>query len=261
MVYRMFTGLLMLLMVAGSGRAQTPSSKATAAISTAVGCKFSGQTTIADILPVNCHDIFSGAAVEVSGNFATIMKTTIKVSNSQSIFASPSLVTGLYTQTKTRVSPGQTSQAVGEGAVYLRVIARNQASGIVQIAYPVAACKGDVLGCALVGSAYGVELDSRVQTLTQSLSDCVVNVVVGGVPGTGTCNFTATTDLVLKTTSAHTYNFIFPQIGQGTYDISVQAAVSANSTVQGLGTAGGGAAFGLGSMTVESVRLVHDFTF
>lgn len=57
-------------------------------------------------------------------------------------------------------------------------------------------------------------------------------------------------------------NFIFPNVGVGVYTMSVQAAVKADGTIgAGTGTAIGAAAFGLGSVTVESVRLVHDFSF
>src|SRR5262249_28560895 len=44
----------------------TPSSKATAAINTAVGCTYSGVSNIGGILPASCHDIFNGAAVDVT---------------------------------------------------------------------------------------------------------------------------------------------------------------------------------------------------
>jgi hypothetical protein len=50
-------------------------------------------------------------------------------------------------------------------------------------------------------------------------------------------------------------------VGQGTYYVVIQAALDANATVSGTASAVGSAAFGLGSVTVESVRLVHDFTF
>jgi len=234
------------------------SSKATAAINTVVGCTFSGVSTIGDTLPVTCKDIFTEAAVPVTAdNFVTVMSSTIKTSNSQSLFVSPSIVTGLYTQTKTRTSPGTASTAVAEGGVYLRAIVTNKATGVVQIGYPVAACATDILGCQSVGGKFGVILNNRVQSLTQELSACVVDVA-----GTaGTCNFTSTIDLILKTTSAHSFNFIFPNVGVGTYSVEVQAAVSSAASVAGLGTAVGGAAYGLGSVTVESVRLVHDFQF
>ena len=79
---------------------------------------------------------------------------------------------------------------------------------------------------------------------------------------TGTCTFDSTIGLILQTTSAHTFNLIFPNVGVGVYTLSVQAAVKADGMIgAGSGTAIGAAAFGLGSVTVDSVRLVHDFSF
>ncbi|MGI9102108.1 MAG: hypothetical protein ACR2IF_06655 [Terriglobales bacterium] len=237
------------------------SSKATAAINTAVGCTLSTASSPADAtLPQNCHDIFSGAATEVTAdNFATIMSATIKVSNSQSLFVSPSLVAGLYTNTKVKTSTGSTSSAVAAGGVYLRAIVTNAATGQTTIGYPVAVCNTDILGChADANGNFGVTLDSRIQTLTQSISDCIVTITGGG---SGTCTFDLTTDLILQTTSAHTFNFIFPNVGVGNYTIKIQAAVNSDAQVSGSGSAAGAAAYGLGSLTVESVRLVHDFSF
>jgi hypothetical protein len=241
--------------------AQTASSKATAAISTAVGCFVNGISNIGDTVPVTCHDIFSGASVDVTpDNFAQVMKATMKVSNSQSIFVSPSLVTGLYTNTKTKTSSGSTSMVTAEGAVYLRAVLRDpNTKAVVQIADPIADCTDQILGCTQDGHGdFGVVLDSRVQTLSQTLSSCVVTVAITS----GTCNFDSTLQLVLQTTSAHTFNFVFPNVGVGTYTISIEAAVSASGTLNaGSGTAIAGSAYGLGSMTAESVRMVHDFSF
>jgi hypothetical protein len=236
------------------------SSKATAAINTAVGCTLSAQTTIGDTLPQVCHDIFSGAAVTVTAdNFATIMTSTVKLSSSQSLFVSPSLVTGLYTQTKVKSSPGTSSTSVASGGVFLRAILTNQATGEVIVGYPAAVCNANILGChADASGTFGVTLDSRVQSLTQSISDCIVAVTGGG---SGTCTFDLTTDLVLKTTSAHTFNFIFPSVGQGTFTVAIQTAVSSDAMVSGSGTAVGAAAYGLGSVTIETVRLVQSFSF
>jgi len=87
-------------------------------------------------------------------------------------------------------------------------------------------------------------------------------VTVSGVAGTGTCDFTSTIQLILQTTSAHGYNFIFPNVGVGTYYLSIQAAANSGAVIPaGAGSAVGGAAYGLGSVTVESVRLVHGFSF
>ena len=251
----------LLALLSGSSAAYgQASSKATAAINTAVGCTVATATTIGDTLPQTCHDIFSGASVDVTpDNFATIMSSTIKVSNSQSLFVSPSLVTGLFTQTKVKGSPGSgTSTAVAAGGVFLRAAVINQATGVATIGYPVAVCTPDILGChADSNGDFGVTLDSRIQQLSQTISDCIVTTT----GGSGTCTFDLTTDLILKTTSAHTFNFIFPSVGVGFYTVAIQAAVNADAAVSGNGTAIGAAAYGLGSLTVESVRLVHDFSF
>lgn len=239
--------------------AQNASTKASAAINTAVGCTVTNATTVGTA-PLTCHDIFSGASVAVTpDNFATIMSTSMKVSNSQSLFVSPSLVTGLYTSTTTKTHTGSSSTATASGGVYMRAVLTDPNTGaIVRIADPVAICTNDILGCQASSSGdFGVTLDSRIQTLTQTLSDCVVNV--GGVAGT--CDFDLTTQLILQTTAAHTFNFIFPNVGQGTYNVAIQVAVNSNATVGGSATAVGAAAFGLGSLTVESVRLVHNFAF
>jgi hypothetical protein len=53
----------------------------------------------------------------------------------------------------------------------------DRATGAVQVGYPVAACNPDILGCHPNGNGtFSVTLDSRIQQLTQSLSDCVVTV-------------------------------------------------------------------------------------
>jgi len=246
-------------MLATDAFAQTPSSKATAAINTLVGCTVSNAVG-SDTPAQTCHDVFTGASVAVTpDHFATVMTSTIKVSNSQSLFVSPSLVTGLYTQTKTTTRPGTTSTAVAQGGVYLRAIVTNTATGKVTVGEPVASCTSDILGCTNFNGDFGVTLDTRIQTLTQSISDCIVSDLTGVT--SGSCTFDLTTDLALKTTSAHTFNFIFPNVGVGTYTVAIQAAVNSNATLTGLGSAVGAAAYGLGSLTVESVRLVHDFSF
>jgi len=249
-----------------SAQNNLPSSKATAAVNTMVGCTVSNATS-SDIAaaPMTCKDVWSGNSVAVTpDNFVTIMSVPMKVSNSQSLFATPSLVTGLYTNTLVKTKPGSSSTATAAGGVYMRAVLSTDADGlnIVQIADPVGMCTNDILGCQQTSNgSFGVVLDSRVQTLTQTLSDCVVNVTVGGIAGSGTCTFDSTIDLILKTTSAHTYNFIFPNVGQGVYYVVVQVGVDSAATVSGSGVAVGSAAFGLGSLTVESVRLVHDFSF
>jgi hypothetical protein len=237
-----------------------PSSKATADVNTLVKCKFSTATSGdgAFTLPTTCVDWFSGATVDTSGAWIEIMAKPMKLSNSQSLFVSPSLVTGLYTQTRTKTNDGSTSTAQAMGAVYLRAVLIPANGSDPIIAEPLNLCSASVFGCQAVNNQWGVVLDSRIQTLSQSITDCTV--LVGGV--SGTCDFSSTIDLILQTASAHTFNFIFPSVGQGTYTIKIYAALGSGASIlAGSGSAVGAAAFGLGSVTAESVRLVHDFVF
>src|SRR5687768_7394510 len=99
----------MTVAVAQNAMAQgTPSSKATAAINTLVRCHMStAQVEDTVTLPTSCVDLFTGAGAGIDANgFVEIMTTTVKLSNSQSLFVSPSLVTGLYTRTRTKTSTG-----------------------------------------------------------------------------------------------------------------------------------------------------------
>jgi len=257
--------LAAVLALSSSGAfAQNASSKATAAINSAVYCTMTSQSNIVSgvTIPMSCQDVFSGSAITATpDNFIPIMNTSMKVSNSQSLFVTPSLVTGLYTNTAVKSSPGSgKSTATAEGGVYLRAVLRDpNTNNVVMIADPIAICANDILGCQKSSSGdWGVTLDARVQTLSQELSNC--GVTISGIT-VGTCSFDLTTQLILQTTSAHSFGFIFPNVGVGTYNVSVEAAVNSDATLTGSGAAVGAAAFGLGSLTVESVRLVHNFSF
>jgi hypothetical protein len=239
-----------------------PSSKATADVNTLVKCTMSTDTVNDGTvqLPASCVDLFTGASVDTEGGWILIMDKPVKLSNSQSLFVSPSLVSGLYTRTRTKTSTGSTSTAQAMGAVYLRAVLTPADGGADIVAEPLRRCNPNIFGCSEDPETgkWGVVLDSRIQTLTQTLSDCTV--VVGTL--TGTCSFTSIIDFILQTASANTFNFIFPNVGQGTYTLKIYAAVGSSAEIlAGSGTAVGAAAFGLGSVTAESVRLVHDFEF
>lgn len=257
-----------------------PSSKATAQVNALVKCTMTAVETPDDdiLLPASCVDIFSGQAVDAGTNgWIKIMEKPLKVSASQSIFVSPSLVTGLYTRTRTKTTTPtlpdtlNTSEAVAMGGVYLRAQVVDEADNVVAVGAPLSLCTGDPApyGCVKPGADddWGVILNSRVQTLSQSLSNCVVDVQVGETVYTGSCSFTSIIDLILNTTSAHTFNFIFENLGanqgSGIYKIQILAAVASGAEVTegSSGAAVGAAVFGLGSMTAEKVRLVHGFEF
>lgn len=250
-----------MLLVVPSAYAQSglPNSKATADINTLVKCTMS-TVTIDDagaVVPASCVNLYTGASIATSGTWIEIMSRPVRLSASQSLFVSPSLVSGLYTRTRTKTADGSTSTAQAMGAVYLRAVLSPTAGGEDIVAAPLNVCAGTVFGCTQQSGQWGVILDSRIQTLSQTISECTVLVDDVG----GTCDFTSIIDFILSTASANTFNFIFPSVGQGTYTLRIYAAVASSASVVGSGTAVGAAAFGLGSVTAETVRLVHDFEF
>jgi len=172
------------------------------------------------------------------------MSAQIKTSNVADLFVSPSLVTGLFTSTQVKGNgSGSTSSATSMGGVQVRVLL----DGRPGFAYP------DTSG-------EGVTFDQRIQTLTANLGFILTQCIASGGIG---CELTPEQiTLVLDTTSAHTFNFILLNVGTGVHTVTVQARVNSDSTnVTNGGVAVSNAMFGLGSLTVDSVRLVNSFVF
>ena len=207
----------------------TPSSKAVAAINAvSVSCPSSSTTT-----KTSC-----------STGWVNVMSAQIKTSNVADLFVSPSLVTGLFTSTQVKGNgSGSTSSATSMGGVQVRVLLDGQAGS----AYP--DTSGD-----------GVTFDQRIQTLTANLGFILTQCIASGGIG---CELTPEQiTLVLDTTSAHTFNFILVNVGTGVHTVTVQARVNSDSTnVTNGGVAVSNAMYGLGSLTVDSVRLVNSFSF
>ncbi len=265
--FSVIVGLCLLLCASAAFAEGLPSSKATADTNTLVKCHMTtdteGDAAGEALIPASCVNLFTGAEVATENQWIQIMDQKMKLSNSQSVFVSPSLVTGLYTQTRTKTTTGDISTAEAMGGVYLRAVLDPDEPGRPDIvAAPISQCNSGIFGCVQPQSGkWGIVLDSRVQKLTQDLSECVIDVDTIEGTDNGSCTFTSTIDLILNTTSAHTFNFFFPQVGQGTYTLKIYAAVASDALVTGSGTAIGAAAFGVGSVLAESVRLVHDFEF
>lgn len=207
-----------------------------------------------------------------NGLWFTVMNTSVKTSTTTDLFISPSLVTGLYTETLVKGSNSGTSQtAAATGSVAVRVLI-------------------DCSNCAAPGSAQsgsanytaagqpdpdgsGVVFDARIQQLTATLGQ----VITTSCLTTNTCT-NEQIDLVLNTTSAHSFNFILLNVGSGTHTITVQARLDAgqlctNNNNNGtggvtcttvntsLGSSVAAALFGVGSVIVQPVHLGPSFSF
>jgi len=203
------------------------SSKATAAIST---------------VSVNCPSN-SDTDPSCSSGWVNVMTAGVKTSSIGDLFVSPSLVTGLFTSTTVKGNAtGSTSAAVSAGTVEVRVLL----DGIAGRAFPDST--GD-----------GVTFDARVQILTANLGYIFTQCIAGGLTG---CALTPEQiTLALDTSSAHSFNFILLNVGTGMHTVQVQARARSAATGINGGVAVSNALYGLGSLTVESVRLVNSFAF
>ncbi len=222
---------------------------------------------------------FSGAqnfqpCTDSSGNgqWFTVMNASVKASTNKTLFVSPSLVTGLYTNTQVKGNGGsQTATAVASVAVRVLMDCTNCGNtGAMQIAPADFAAAGfpDAGGS-------GIVFDARIQQLTATLGQAVTSTCLA--TGISTCS-QEVVDLILSTTSAHTFNFILTEVGAGTHTITVQARLDAgnicyntNGSVTtcsstdvvntSLGSSVSAALFGLGSVTVMPVQLAPGFSF
>jgi hypothetical protein len=178
------------------------------------------------------------------GTWVDLVPTlTVKTSNSTSLFVDVSTVVGLYTSTQVKGNnTGATSSATATAGVHVRVLLDN-----VIYAFP------DKLGA-------GIDFDNRVQTLTANVGNIFTSACA---PGSSTaCTLTPEQiTLILNTSSAHAFNFVLPNVGSGTHTVEVQVLADTNSSEMTGGVAIAGAAYGPASVTIDEVRLVHDFSF
>ena len=210
------------------------SSKAAAAINTVTVCANSSS------VPCVAKNVVP------TGVWQDVMTTTIKTSNVSDLFVGASLITGLFTSTTVSGNgSGSTSKATAMGGVSVRVLI----DGAAGKSFP------DSTGA-------GIVFDERIQTLTANLgnifTDCFAQ---GGNTGTGCTLSPEQVTVALDTTSAHSFNFILPNVGTGTHALKVQAQVNTAATGVNGGVAVANALYGLGSLTVEADRLVNSFSF
>ena len=206
-----------------------------------------------------------------NGQWFTVMSAAVKTSTNKTLFVSPSLVTGIYTNTQVKGNgSSQTATAVASVAVRVLLDCANCGSvGAVQTQPALYS----VAGFPDQGGS-GIVFDARIQQLTAVLGQAITSTCIADIT---TCS-QEMIDLILSTTSAHSFNFILTQVGAGQHTITVQARLDAGNICYGssgavttcsnsdvvnstLGTSVSAAVFGLGSLTVTPVQLAPGFSF
>jgi hypothetical protein len=272
----------------GTARAQTSTSpQGGAAIYTGAALCTSASfpntfTTPAGTLPPPCANSAG------NGEWFTVMTANLKASQTTSFFISPSLVTGLYTNTQVKGSnttaTSQTASASGSVSVRILLDCTNCVpAGSQQVADAIYSAAGQP-----DPGAQGVAFDARIQQLTATLGQAITSgcLTFAGTTLTNTCQ-PEVIDLILATTSAHTFNFVLLNVGatgtasQGNgHSVTVQAKLDVGqvctSNPNGSGSVTctntvntstdqassiAAALFGLGSLTVVPVHLSPDFSF
>jgi len=211
-----------------------------------------------------------------NGHWFTVMKASLKTSTNKSLFINPSLITGLYTNTQTKGGSGsQTATAIASVAVRVLLDCANCASsGEAQVGAASFALAGQP-----DSGGSGIVYDARIQQLNTTLGQAITDSCLTFADGvlTNTCE-PELIDLILATSSAHSFNFIMTQVGAGVHTITVQARLDTGNVCYNnsgavttcsstavvnttLASSVSAALFGLGSLTVVPVQLAPGFSF
>lgn len=229
--------------LAGPAAAQsTPSAKATFAYG------------MLNTLPSCATTDAAGCGGTGDTGWTPILKQQIKLANQKDLFLGASLQCGIVTDTtvKSMNSSSTSSYDTAEARGTIRVRVKITTPTGVVYAQP-------NTGAELApgpGAGEGVVFCDRIQQLKAKFSglQCTANLTTGAV----TCSTPEELQLILKTLNAAAFNFVAANLQSGVHSIEVQARSSAATSVTGVnGSLGAANAFiGMGSVAVESVRMV-----
>ncbi len=181
-----------------------------------------------------------------------ILTAYIKTPNGKELAIGASLQCGLITDTTVRSKNGDLDSSASRGKIAVRIQITQPDDSIVY-AEP---DNGADLDTDIPLNSEGVTYCDRYQKLAAKFSglNCTADLATGVV----TCADPEELQLILKTLSAHHFNFLFANAVPGVQKVVVQARAQAGMLLGGteLGDAGAEAFVGAGALSVETVRLV-----
>jgi hypothetical protein len=184
--------------------------------------------------------------------WVNVLTTHIKTPNDKELAIGASLQCGLVTDTTVRSKNGDLDSSASRGKIAVRVEI-TQPDGTVIYAQP---ANGADLETDISLNGDGVTYCDRYQKLEARFSglNCTADLTTGAV----TCLDPEELQLVLKTLSAHHFNFIHANAVPGVHKVSVQARAQAGFLLGGtkLGAASAEAFVGAGVLSVETIRLI-----
>lgn len=169
-----------------------------------------------------------------SGTTLTSFTASVQTSNGNgvSLLIRPSLVTGLFTQTKISTVIPEATADVG-----------------IQVCVDVADTTAPVYPSRCI--TYDQRFQQISSQLFSQLEECtIVDPLSGAVTLNPLCDF----DLILSTLSAHSFDFVVPNVGQGDHAVTVSWTVT--GAEDNLSTKGskGAACVGPGMLTITQVK-------
>jgi hypothetical protein len=184
--------------------------------------------------------------------WVNVLTTHIKTPNAKELAIGASLQCGLVTDTTVRSKNGDLDSSASRGQIAVRVEI-TQPDGTVVYAQP---ANGADLETDISLNGDGVTYCDRYQKLAARFSglNCTADLTTGVV----TCLDPEELQLVLKTLSAHHFNFLHANAVPGVQKVSVQARAQAGFLLGGtkLGAASAEAFVGAGVLSVETIRLI-----
>jgi hypothetical protein len=202
---------------------------------------------------INILQQVSAPAGPTDSGWTPILRTKIKTAEQKDLIFNVSAECGIYTSTKVSSKLGTPDTSSAAGSVLVRIKVTGP-SGTIRYAAPE--------GNPLVEQV-GVVFNRRTQTMTATFmgiftgSCLIVDPVTHAVTIDPDCVQPETLELILDTLEANAFNFLLADVNSGIQTVEVQARLQANASAQ-TGSATGKALIGLGSLIVESGRLIKD---
>lgn len=172
--------------------------------------------------------------------FTTILSNTIKTSRKSALFVDVSMECGLFTRTTVKSKGGNKETAQAEAGVEVRVMidGRYSEPGAVTFCHRSqelsATFQGIIDGCLFIDADNNIILDE-------------------------TCLEPEEVELVTRTMTANSYNFILNNVGTGVHTVEVQARMFLGSSTESAGSnSEARATIGKGSVTIEEVRMIKN---
>jgi hypothetical protein len=186
--------------------------------------------------------------------WVSILTTHIKTPNAKELALGVSLQCGIVTDTTVKSVGGNQDTSAAQGRIKVRVKI-TQPDGTEVYAEP---DNGADLDGTLLDPGPGITYCDRYQKLAAKFAglNCTADLVTGAV----TCTDPEELQLILKTLTAHHFNFLHANAVPGVQKVEVQAMAQAAVQLGGtrLGAAGAEAFAGAGALSVEIIRLVKD---